>query len=56
MGWPGPVGVVFGGGTAMHTRCGEEFHVESIKRRAENAFSREAMADQAEVMIHGRAP
>jgi hypothetical protein len=56
MGWPGPVGVVLADGTAMHTRCGEEFHVERIKRLAENAFSREALADQAEVMIHGRVP
>ena len=55
MGWPGPVGVVLADGTAMHTRCGEEFHVERIKRQAENAFSREAMADPAEIMIHGLA-
>jgi hypothetical protein len=55
MDWPGPVGVVLGGGTAMHTRCGEEFHVERIKRLAENAFSPAAMADRAEVMIHGLA-
>jgi hypothetical protein len=54
MGWPGPAGVVLANGTAMHARCGEEFHVERIKRLAENAFSREAMADQAETMIHGR--
>jgi hypothetical protein len=55
MGWPGPVGVVLADGTAMHTRCGEEFHVERISRRAENAFSREAMADPAEIMIRGLA-
>jgi hypothetical protein len=54
MDWSGPVGVVLADNTVMHTRCGEEFHVEGIKRRAENAFSREAIADQAEVMIHGR--
>jgi hypothetical protein len=55
MGWPAPVGVVLGDDTAMHTRCGEEFHVERIKRLAENAFSREAMADPAEIMIRGLA-
>jgi hypothetical protein len=55
MDWPGPVGVVLGDDTAMHTRCGEEFHVERIRRQAENAFSREAMADRAEIMIHGLA-
>jgi hypothetical protein len=56
MGWPGPAGVVLADGTALHHRCGELFHVERIKRLAENAFSREALADPAEVMIHGRAP
>jgi hypothetical protein len=53
MNWPGPVGVRLGDGTALHHRCAELFEVERLKRRAENAFSREAMADPAEVMIHG---
>jgi hypothetical protein len=37
-----PAGVVLADGTAMHARCGEEFHVERIKRLAENAFLSEA--------------
>jgi hypothetical protein len=56
MGWPGPVGVMLADGTALHHRCGELFHVERIKRLAENAFSHEAMADPAEIMVNGLAP
>jgi hypothetical protein len=56
MGWPRAVGVVLADGTALHPRCSELFHVERIKRRAENAFSREAMADPAEIMVNGLAP
>jgi hypothetical protein len=54
MGWPGPVGIVLADGTALHHRCAELFEVERLKRRAENAFAREAMTDPAEVMVHGK--
>jgi hypothetical protein len=54
MGWPRPAGVVFADSTAAHHACDERAEIERIRRRAENAFSREAMADPAEVMVHGK--
>jgi hypothetical protein len=53
MGWPRPVGIVFGNGTALHHRCYERAEVERIRRHASNANTPEAMADEAELMIHG---
>jgi hypothetical protein len=38
MGWPRPVGVVFGG-TAVHHACDERAEVERMERRAGNAGS-----------------
>jgi hypothetical protein len=53
MGWPASVGVVLADGTALHHRCSELFHIERMRRRAENAFSADAMADEAELCIRG---
>jgi hypothetical protein len=40
-------------GTALHHGCAERFHVERIRRRAENASSPEALADEAELTVRG---
>jgi hypothetical protein len=53
MGWPGPVGVILGDGTALHQRCSETFHVERIRRLARNTHSPDAMADEAELTAGG---
>lgn len=53
MGWPGPVGRMFGDGTAAHHACRERAEVERIRARAANALSAEALADAAEVTIRG---
>jgi hypothetical protein len=53
MGWPGPAGIILADGTALHHGCAERFHVERIRRLAENAFSPDAMADEAELTLQG---
>ena len=53
--WPAPVGVVFADGTAAHHACYERAEVERIERRAANAVSPEALADEAEVKLRGEA-
>ena len=52
-GWPRPVEIVFGDGAALHHHCYERAEVERIRRHASNANTPEAMADEAELMIHG---
>jgi hypothetical protein len=44
----------FGDHTAAHVVCEDRWYVEDVKRRAQLAFSPEAMADPAEVMVHGK--
>ena len=49
-----PGWLAFRDGTAAHLACEDRWEIERIKRQAAKAFSREAMADPAEVMIHGK--
>jgi hypothetical protein len=47
------VGIVLGHGVAVHHACHKRTKIERIRRRAENAFSFDAMADEAELCIRG---
>ena len=53
MDWPAPVGRMFGDGTAAHHACHERAEVERIRRQASNAVTPAALADEAEVTVHG---
>jgi hypothetical protein len=45
------VGIVLGHGVAVHHACHKRTKIEQIRRRAENALSAAALADEAEVML-----
>jgi hypothetical protein len=49
-----PDWLAFADHTAAHVVCEDRWYVEDVKRRAQLAFSPEAMADPAEVMVHGK--
>jgi hypothetical protein len=51
--WPDPVGIIFGDGTGAHHACHERAEVERVCRRAANAVSPAALADEAEVTVRG---
>ncbi len=49
-----PDWLAFADSTAAHVVCEDRWYVEDVKRRAQKAFSPEAMADPAEVMVDGK--
>ena len=53
MGWPRPVGLTLGDGTALHHRCAELFEVDRVKSRAANALTPAALVDEAELTARG---
>ena len=53
MNWPGPVGRTFADGTAAHHGCHERAEVARIRRRAANAITSDALADEAELVVCG---
>src|SRR5215213_4605541 len=57
MGWPAPVGVVEGTGTALHHGCYEAAEVERLMAAGRRAVaSPDALADPAEVLPRGELP
>jgi hypothetical protein len=54
--WPAAIGLVFADGTAAHPACAERAEVERIRRRAANANTPDALADEAEVMLRPGEP
>jgi hypothetical protein len=54
MGWPAPVGVVEGTGTALHHHCYDASEVERLLAAGRRVIaSPDALADKAEMMLHG---
>jgi hypothetical protein len=45
---------MFADGTGAHHACHERAEVERIRRRAANAVSPAALADEAEVAVRGK--
>jgi hypothetical protein len=48
MGWPRPVGLVFGDGTAAHVTCEDRWERERVGR---HAFWPKAIAEEAEITV-----